>query len=468
MKKITNLFLTACSFAFFAACTNDPIDSTNIDAETQVEVIEVIESLDVPTLPENWEVVLQDSLSSILDRLNFENKEQIGSYAIFDADRCADDANFKGSSFWWPEDVNTILFEEFYTNDQDYPITFTEYNDGTALIVGVSNAFRKDCKVLSYVWLENKRNYDQWTSFGGSFKDEGCSGAVGEDLNYYVINQENSYMVSLGSDCLGEGIYGFEQRPNPDNPATDNFGVAVGPGGALWDSSIGDLGLAGWAWITDIQTGERLWSSDFNFTLELDGAFEERICNVDDADRCSEENPNTNFWWPEDVDVINFDEFYDTDKSSDYTFTQYPDGTAHIVGSVLNINSDLTCAVDIDIWLKDRKSWLEWQADGGEFKDEGCSEAKAENMNYYVVDAERSFITTKGGDCYGEGKFTVSQRPSPSNPETPNFGFAVGPGGALWDSQPNQNGLAGWIFITCGATGEIWGADLNFIIGCTE
>ncbi|MFK7814062.1 MAG: hypothetical protein AB8B59_16310, partial [Maribacter sp.] len=73
---------------------------------------------------------------------------------------------------------------------------------------------------------------------------------------------------STGSDCLGEGIYGLEQRPDPNDLNTPNFGVVVGPGGALWDSNVGANGVAAWAWITNRETGERLWISDFNFLID--------------------------------------------------------------------------------------------------------------------------------------------------------------------------------------------------------
>lgn len=48
---------------------------------------------------------------------------------------------------------------------------------------------------------------------------------------------------------------------------TPNYGIHVGPGGANYDSNIGELVLSSWGWLTDINTGERLWKMDFNFRI---------------------------------------------------------------------------------------------------------------------------------------------------------------------------------------------------------
>ena len=57
------------------------------------------------------------------------------------------------------------------------------------------------------------------------------------------------------------------QRPDPDDPSTDNLGVHIGPGGALFDSDPTAEGLAGWAWMGP-EGDERRWKIDFNFHIE--------------------------------------------------------------------------------------------------------------------------------------------------------------------------------------------------------
>ena len=40
-------------------------------------------------------------------------------------------------------------------------------------------------------------------------------------------------------------------------------------------------------------------------------------------------------------------------------FTEYADGTAHLTGTIMNVNEP-TKRIILDIWLEDRKSWEEW------------------------------------------------------------------------------------------------------------
>lgn len=89
---------------------------------------------------------------------------------------------------------------------------------------------------------------------------------MAEKQSYFVIDEERSTFTSMGSECLGAGVYGMSQRPDPDGGG-DNFGVIVGRGGALHDSRQNSYGVAGWVWITNKETGERLWPADFNFRL---------------------------------------------------------------------------------------------------------------------------------------------------------------------------------------------------------
>lgn len=451
MKTLTKLFYLSICIALFS-CDVEPVDNGTLNENSGIENLSA----------EEFEAVFQDSLNKVDHRWRYNKRKKIATYNVLDADRCGPiDPN---ASFWWPGEGKDFQ-ESFFSNSGKWPLTFTEYDDGTAQIHGMARAvYGQHCKVFVNIWLKNKKNFEEWSKIGGELKEEGCSEAKAEDLNYYVVNKRKSYMLSCGSDCLGQGVYGFEQRPDPNDADTPNFGIVVGPGGALWDSNVGKLGLAGWGWIINRRTGERLWDADFNFTLEKK-VRKIKYCNVIDANRCGPVDPNANFWWPGEGKEFQ-ESFFERKRHTNYTFTEYDNGTAHIEGTAKAVYGQ-NCVVKIDVWLKDRKNYDEWSAIGGELKEEGCSQARAQDLHYYVVDPSRSTITSSGSDCLGEGTWGLEQRPNPNDPDTPNFGIAVGPGGALWDDHIGAYGLAGWVWLTNQDTGErLWEADFNFITRC--
>ena len=203
-------------------------------------------------------------------------------------------------------------------------------------------------------------------------------------------------------------------------------------------------------------------------------------CTVIDADRCGlQGQPPANFWWPEASSEYNKPTTYfgsDAENGVNLSFDEYPDGTAHISGSTVNSTG---CLVTVDVWLKDKKDWTAWSSleNGGQYKDESganCSILKDndlegwENLNYYVIDPEKSTITSEGGNCYEEGTFDVIQRPDADDASTPHYGVYVGPGGANFHSaNPDAYGLSGWGWMIHQETGTKYIMDFNFTIECT-
>ena len=225
----------------------------------------------------------------------------------------------------------------------------------------------------------------------------------------------------------------------------------------------------------DIQTNESAADETVIFSASSSSNLYTSTCTVTDADRCYiTGQPNSNFWWPSmgsPNDVFNPDTYFGSYGDSKLSFVEYPDGTAHISGTTSNSNPDLTCKVTVDIWLKDKKDWTAWSApeNGGDFKNEApnnCSNIVKENLHYYVIDPEKSTITSEGGDCYEEGTFGVIQRPYEGVPDTPRYGIYVGPGGANFhQANPDAYGLSGWGWIVK-EDGTRWNMDFNFIMDC--
>ncbi|EDP70549.1 hypothetical protein FBALC1_07318 [Flavobacteriales bacterium ALC-1] len=241
MKKAILLVLGIC-FTFFA-CQTEPIDSQN-------------ENLLKPTKKKPKPV------------------ESVVSYTectVIDADRSPYGAQQPTANFWWSERANgTDYFNPntYFSSTDTNGLVFREYGDGTANILGTTVS--GTCVVTVDVWLKDKKTWIEWQALGGGHKKEGTAGNASNsaDMNFYVIDSERSTISAAGGDCVQTGDFGVEQRPDPNDLSTPNYGAHIGIGGANYDSDINAVGLSTWGWLTDVNTGERLWLIDFNFKIE--------------------------------------------------------------------------------------------------------------------------------------------------------------------------------------------------------
>lgn len=192
---------------------------------------------------------------------------------VYDADRSPFQAQQPTSNFWWSETADASDYfnpDTYFSAVEGQNLSFRTYDDGTANITGTT--VRGTCVVTLDVWLKDKKTWAEWQAIGGDHKKEGTAGDASnsEDMDFYVIDSERSVMVAQGGDCVQEGTFGLEQRPGPNNPATPNFGAHIGAGGANYDSDVNAVGFSTWGWMTDPETGERLWLMDFNFRVECE------------------------------------------------------------------------------------------------------------------------------------------------------------------------------------------------------
>ena len=193
-----------------------------------------------------------------------------------------------------------------------------------------------------------------------------------------------------------------------------------------------------------------------------------QVYNTIDADRdpFGNRQPNANFWWSENAagdDYFDASTYFGAAEGENIVFTEYANGTANITGTTISG----TCVVTLNVWLKNKKNWDEWSAIGGEHKKEGTAgnASNSDDMNFYVIDHTRSVIVAAGGDCVQTGTFGLTQRPDPNDPNTPNYGVHVGPGGANYDSNIGADGLSGWGWLIDPVTCDpLWLIDFNFRI----
>ncbi|MFS4457215.1 hypothetical protein ACKWB9_13950, partial [Maribacter sp. 2304DJ31-5] len=185
---------------------------------------------------------------------------------------------------------------------------------------------------------------------------------------------------------------------------------------------------------------------DFSFN-KIDNTY--KVLN---ADRCGNYDP-ANFWFSELG-------FFASDDIHELMFKELEDGTALITGKTKSGN----CIAELHIVLKEKKDWSTWKSHGGEFKNEGCSEANAQSLDYYRIDDNQSYISITGSQCGYEGTFKVSNRPDLEDSDTPNYGVQVGEGGALFDSDVNADGLSGWGWMGPKGDEKRWRVDFNFLL----
>lgn len=178
-------------------------------------------------------------------------------------------------NFYWFEQTNS----PFFASTENSPLSLVEYDDGTALIEGVT--VQGNCMLQLHIVLKDKMDWTQWVNSGGTFKEGmGCTNPVKEALKYYVIDNDKSYAVATGGDCIEEGTMKITQRPDPLDLNTPHLGVHMGPGGVLYDTDSKADGIAGWGWMGP-ESDKRKYRIDFNFLMECaDGC--EGVENIKD------------------------------------------------------------------------------------------------------------------------------------------------------------------------------------------
>lgn len=257
-----------------------------------------------------------------------------------------------------------------------------------------------------------------------------------------------------------------QKESNEDNPAEQQDALRFVNGNVVSDGEE-DKELMFNADSETIKNGGLMMSGMTNSTPEVAQAY-----NVIDADRApfGSQQPVSNFWWsetPEGDDYFDATTYFGAADGENLVFTEYTNGTASLTGATISG----TCTVYVNVWFKNKKNWDDWRADGGGHKPEGTAgiASNPEDMNFYVIDHTKSTITASGGDCVQEGTFGVTQRPDPNDPNTPNYGTHVGPGGANYDSNIGANGVStwGWLIdpVSCD---PLWLIDFNFRIEAQE
>ncbi|MFS4469425.1 Ig-like domain-containing protein [Maribacter sp. 2210JD10-5] len=228
MEKITTLFirLRECAFIVFLLSLFTSFNTFNNFAESIVTIN-----------------------GSTIDKKTTEKCE------VLNADRCD---YHEASNFHWSQ-------TGFFSATDTAALSFEKYDDGTALISG--STMSGNCVAEVHVVLKDKQDWATWNANGGSFKSEGCTGAIAENQYYYLIDENNSYITFSGSECGPEGKFRVSNRPDHDDPSTENYGFQVGQGGALFHSDSSANGLSGWGWMGP-EGDERKWEIDFNFLLD--------------------------------------------------------------------------------------------------------------------------------------------------------------------------------------------------------
>lgn len=268
----------------FASCENESTeDSQTLEQRELILEDEIIvsdgEEDDELMFTDESEILRQNNSSLMVQAFSTNSVSVTQSYTAIDADRDPFGSQQPQANFWWsetPDATDYFNASTYYSAAEGANLQFTEYSNGTASIVGTT--ISGTCVVNVNVWLKDKKTWAEWSSEGGEHKKEGTAGNASDEtqFNFYVIDSENSTVTATG-DCPQTGTFGVEQRPDPNDLNTPNYGSHVGPGGANYDSNIGELGLSSWGWLTDINTGERLWKMDFNFRI---------VPNVDECNDC--------------------------------------------------------------------------------------------------------------------------------------------------------------------------------------
>ncbi|GAA4898666.1 hypothetical protein GCM10023311_24640 [Flaviramulus aquimarinus] len=207
--------------------------------------------------PQEEEALLTASSSSDHKKKKKDEEAKYTECIVIDADRSPFGAQQQAANFWWSKTADgSDYFDRstYFSSTDTNTLVFREYENGTANILG--STVYGTCVVTVDVWLKDKKTWDEWSALGGGHKKEGTAGDASnsEDMHFYIIDSAKSTVSASGGDCVQEGTFGLEQRPDPNDDSTPNFGAHIGIGGANYDSDLNAIGLSTWGWLTDRPT----------------------------------------------------------------------------------------------------------------------------------------------------------------------------------------------------------------------
>jgi hypothetical protein len=117
---------------------------------------------------------------------------------------------------------------------------------------------------------------------------------------------------------------------------------------------------------------------------------------------------------------------------------EYPDGTAHLVGTVQN-NSNGNQQWQVDMWFEGRKNWNQWSALGRLYKDDlGFGILNNNYLSWSYYELVPTFSTLTGAGSYAGNILYLSHQPA-----NYLFGFQKGVGA---NSRNGNDGMSGWFF----------------------
>ncbi|MFD2725927.1 hypothetical protein [Hyunsoonleella rubra] len=297
MKK--NLLLLLCVTFLVFACKSESVEEqeqeqslAEIEAALEEEILVPESEVDATlVINDESEMAQPSNTMGTTFSIGMSSNSTMGTSGtlikeckVIDADRDPWGAQEPTANFWWSKTADGSDYFDpstYFSTTDSHSLKFLEYDNGTANIIGTT--IYGTCLVTVNVWLKDKKSWADWSADGGGHKKEGTAGNASnsEDMHFYVIDHKRSTIKAEGGDCVQEGTFGVEQRPDPNDDNTPNYGVHIGPGGANYDSNVGAHGLAGWGWLIDKVTCERLWLIDFNFRLECEPVNECKECTGD-------------------------------------------------------------------------------------------------------------------------------------------------------------------------------------------
>ncbi len=255
MEKTTSIFNQAYrGIALFMAIFSVVLFSS-FDLTTSFEAGNSTDSPVIDRIPERESIT------------QYPYAESDTVYEVIDADRSPFTGQQPESNFWWPETENDYFNPTTYFSRVDgSQLQFTQFEDGSAHLAGTTS--NGSCSVELNIWFVDKTSWADWQAAGGEHKKEGTAGNASnsEDMVFYIIDKTRSTITASGNGCPGTGVLNVEQRPDPEDQNTPNYGAHLGPGGANFDSRIGALGLSTWGWIFDPTCDDR-WVMDLNFLI---------------------------------------------------------------------------------------------------------------------------------------------------------------------------------------------------------
>lgn len=174
--------------------------------------------------------------------------------------------NIPSYNLWWPEQLGKIDSDDFFSSTDQNSLLFTEYNNGTARLVGTTKM--GSCVVKVEIWYNDRINTEKWLKNTSRSFHPLCEAinTAAKTNTFYTIDPSKSSITTLDGECGFRGLESFGIVEKNTNSSPSHYGSklerTIDANADLDKEFISNF------WLTNTTTDELLWPVRIRFGMD--------------------------------------------------------------------------------------------------------------------------------------------------------------------------------------------------------